>query len=43
MKKKSSKTKAKGKVSIKDLTVKSVKGGGVKGGIKMNLDKSWSR
>ena len=32
MKKKSSKTKAKGKVSMKDLTLKSVKGAGVKGG-----------
>ena len=32
MKKKSSKTKAKSKVSIKDLTVKAVKGAGVKGG-----------
>jgi hypothetical protein len=33
MKKKSSKAKAKGKVSIKDLTVKAVKGAGVKGGV----------
>ena len=32
MKKKSSKTKAKGKVTIRDLTLKSVKSAGVKGG-----------
>jgi len=34
MKKKSSKTKAKGKVSIKDLKLKAVKGAAVKGGRK---------